>query len=218
MLCKNRAQHRKSHLFQSQHCSIFAYTLVLPCGLFFITLEFVWSILWLGKKLLSTNINPPPPHPLSAGVCCGELLRPEARMAGCEGWEPVSICYRSLKGWAVSRSQVRQFVLLTTQWTCFIGTLLEVSSNWRPEPWGSGILPSFSRRVNYIVGGAGGLNRGRGPRLWPSSMVGVCMWSVCRNPFHHHVKQLHLYTWSVSPAWKPSNSFLLRTHPAISIL
>lgn len=81
------------------------------------------------------------------------------------GYQPVLICYCSLKCWAVSRSQVRQFVLLTTQWTCFIGTLLEVSSKWRAELWGSGLLPSFSWRVNYTVGGAGGLSQGWGLRL-----------------------------------------------------
>lgn len=71
---------------------------------------------------------------------------------------------------------MKQFVLLTTQWTCFIGTLLEVSTKWRPELWGSGPPPSFNWRVNYTVGGAGGLSYGfvgEGLRLWPSSMLWV---------------------------------------------
>lgn len=79
-------------------------------------------------------------------------------------WErgPVLVSYHSLKRWVVSRSQARQLVLLTTQWTCFIGTSLEVSSNWRPEPWGSGPLPGFTWTVNYTVGGAGGQSQGSG--------------------------------------------------------
>lgn len=70
---------------------------------------------------------------------------------------------------------MKRFVLLTTQWTCFIGTLLEVSSKWWPELWGSGLLPSFSWRVNYTVGGAGGLSQGWGAEIVAQQHVkGVC--------------------------------------------
>lgn len=70
---------------------------------------------------------------------------------------------------------MKRFVLLTTQWTCFIGTLLEVSSKWWSELWGSGLLPSFSWRVNYAVGGAGGLSQGWGAEIVAQQHVkGVC--------------------------------------------
>lgn len=98
--------------------------------------------------------------PLVLPVHCISQARRQTQPEVC-GSEPVLIRYRSLKCWAVSRTRVRQFVLLTTQWTCFIGTSLEVSGKWRPELWGSGLLPSFSWRVNYTVGGAGGAE----PRL-----------------------------------------------------
>lgn len=133
------------------------------------------SIFWLVCFLQVWNLTPLALSPHSAKCCCSAWLRPEAKVAWLCGSEPVLVRYHSLKCWAVSRSQVRQFVLLTTQWTCFIGTLLEVSSNWRPELWGSGPLPSFSWRVNYTVGGAGGLSQGWGAEIVAQQHVkGVC--------------------------------------------